>query len=195
VPPVTAPAPRRGVPEEASAIVGLFFGLGMAVLFLIGRGSDELSSRPDRVFGALALGAFALLPGILSLLGRWRPALYLAAVPLGYPVMALLFTIVAAPLVLCSALALVAYARRHRDSIPRVPAPMIAIVSLGIGVGAFLSMFVHQDPRSFSTATSSTYTSDVVTTPEALASLAISLLGIVLLWVLARPRPKTGVVR
>jgi len=158
-------------------------GMGFTALMLANQ--DDPVERGTKILGALALGAIASLPGVLAILARRRPGLYLAAGMLGVPLAFISF--VGFPLLLPAGMAFVAYGRRGADSVPRVTAPLIAMVAFVLGIGAFAVLIAHQDPRCSATTNGSTCTSDVVTLFEALTSLAITAITIWTTWTLARP--------
>lgn len=162
-------------------------GLAFTALLIANRSdaADELS----RVLAVLALGLLYTLPGVLSLLGRRRPALYLAAGVLGVPLSFSSFAGVTLPLLLPAGMALVAYGRRSADVMPRVAAPVIAMLAIAFGLGSFYVTFLrHEDPRCRAIENGTTCSSDVVTSSEALAGLGLTGLAVGSNWALAGPR-------
>ncbi len=160
---------------------GLFLGL------LIANHSDPAHGM-SRILGALALGSTTLLPGILAMLARRRPALYLAAGVLGIPLSFISMAGVTLPLLLPAGMSLVAYGRRSGEGPPsRAAAPLIALVALFFGIASFVSLLIHEDPRSSATESGSTYSSDVVTNSEALISLGLAASGLAASWILSKP--------
>ncbi len=165
----------------------MFLGIGLTVIFLAAA-SDEPTGAARRL-APLAFGVLLTMPGILAMLGRRRPALYLAAGVLGIPLMFVSFSGVAFPLLVPAVMSLTAYAKRSGDSVPRLAAPVIAMLAFVLGIASFFVLFVHEDPECRVIENGITCSSDVVTSLEALASLAVSAFAVVLLWTLARPRP------
>lgn len=185
--PPSPPADRRRLAEEGSGLIGLVLGLGFTALLIANR--SDAADQLSRVLGALALGLLYTLPGALALLGRRRPALYLAAGVLGVPLSFTSFAGVTLPLLLPAGMALVAYGRRSADVVPRVAAPVIAMLAIAFGLGSFYVTFLlHEDPRCRAIENGTTCSSDVVTSPEALAGLGLTGLAIASTWVLAGPR-------
>lgn len=184
-------APARRTPrlaEEGSGLIGMVMGLGLTGL-LLANGADEPTDRASSYLGALALGMVATLPGALAMLGRRRPALFLAAGLLGVPISFISMGGATLPLLLPTGMAFVAYGRRSADAIPRVYPTIVALNGVVIGILSFMVLLAHEDPRCRAIENGTTCSSDVVTAPEALASLALSALAIASSWTLARPRP------
>ncbi|MEX2557660.1 MAG: hypothetical protein WEB06_18775 [Actinomycetota bacterium] len=181
----TSRTPRLA--EEGSGLIGMVIGLGLTGLLLAhaGDGPDPVASY----LGALALGMVATLPGALAMLGRRRPALFLAAGLIGVPISFISMGGATLPLLLPTGMAFVAYGRRAADSIPRVYPTIVALNAVLLGILSFAVMLVHEDPRCRSLENGITCSSDVVTAPEAMASLALAALAIASTWTLARPRP------
>ena len=179
------PSPSR-LAEEGSGIIGLVFGAVFLGLLLLNQ--DDPVDRGTRILASLALGSTTLLPGVLALLARKRPALYLAAGVIGIPLAFISMAGVTLPLLLPAGMALVAYGRRSGEGPPsRVAAPLIALIAFFFGIASFVSLLIHEDPRSSATENGSTYSSDVVTIPEALVSLSLAGAGVVSVWLLSAP--------
>jgi hypothetical protein len=161
-------------------------GLGLTGLLLANAGEE-----PDPVasyLGALALGMVATLPGALAMLGRRRPALFLAAGLIGVPISFISMAGATLPLLLPTGMAFVAYSRRAADAIPRVYPTIVALHAAVLGILSFVVLLAHEDSRCRAIENGTTCSSDVVTAPEAAASLALSALAIASSWTLARPR-------
>lgn len=163
-------------------------GLGLTGL-LLANGGDEPTDRASSYLGALALGMVATLPGALAMLGRRRPALFLAAGVIGLPISFISMGGATLPLLLPTGMAFVAYGRRAADAIPRIYPTIIALNAAVLGILSFAVMLVHEDPRCRAIENGTTCSSDVVTAPEAAISLSLSVLVIASTWTLARPRP------
>jgi hypothetical protein len=187
LPETPAPNPAR-LAEEGSGLIGFAFGALFLGLLLVNQ--DEPEDRGTRILAGLALGSTTLLPAILALLARKRPTLYLAAGVLGIPLAFISMAGVTLPLLLPAGMALVAYGRRSGQGPPsRVAAPLIALIALFFGIASFVSLLIHDDPRSSATENGSTYSSDVVTSSEALISLGLATTGLACSWILSKPRP------
>lgn len=182
----TRKTPR--VAEEGSGLIGMVMGLGLTGL-LLANGNDEPIDPVASYLGALALGIVATLPGALAMLGRRRPALFLAAGVVGVPISFISMGGATLPLLLPAGMALVAYGRRAADAIPRFHPPIIALNAVAIGILSFMVMLVHEDPGCQAIENGTTCSSDVVTALEAAASLVLSAIAIASSWTLARPRP------
>ena len=167
-------------------MIGLVMGMGFTALLLVNQ--DDPVDRGTKILGALALGAITSLPGILAMLARRRPVLYLCAGIVGLPLAFISFGGVTLPLLLPAGMALVGYGRRAADSVPRLSAPVTAMMALVLGIGAFVVLIGHDDPRCSATTNGTTCTSDVVTSLESGASLAITSIAIAVTWTLARPQ-------
>ncbi len=190
---ITQPRARSRSGEEASGIIWLALGL-IAMGFLLVR-SDAPTDGASGVLRALAFGLMLTFPGIVALLGRRRPALYLAAAVAGPPLNLVLLSILAVPFLVPAGMALAAYAQRSADSSPRVAAPVIALLALVLGIASFGSILVHEDPRCRTFENGITCSSDIVTPAEALISLGFTSLAIVTAWILAKPKPHPTEVR
>lgn len=186
----TVDAPTRRTPrlaEEGSGLIGIVMGLGLTGLLLAHAGDE-----PDPLanfLGALALGMVAILPGALAMLGRRRPTLYLAAGLVGLPISFISMAGATLPLLVPTGMAFVAYGRHAADAVPRVYPTIIALNAAVLGIFSFAVMLVHDDPRCRAVDGGTTCSSDVVTVPEAAASLGLSALAIGSSWTYARPRP------
>src|SRR6266542_4038791 len=98
---------RQGLAEGASGFIGLVFGLGLSALVLLN--GDDPGGTASHIARAAAFGSTASLPGVLALLGRRRPSLYLAAGVVGIPLSFISLAGVTLPLLIPSSMALVAY--------------------------------------------------------------------------------------
>jgi hypothetical protein len=139
----------------------------------------------EGALGGCALGAVIAAPGALALLARFRrPALLLPAGVLLVALSGISMAGATLPLVLPAVVFLIAYARRRPDPVARPPG-LVAVSSAVVILlvfAAFLSLSVHQDPRSWSTPTEGGATSDVITVWEALLSLLLVGTALVLGW-------------
>jgi len=114
------------------------------------------SSNPaDPPLGAFAFGALFATPGVLALLSlAARPALLLAAAAALIPLSMLSFSLVTLPLVILVIPLILAYGARS----PGLSAPpsrhlLTAAVVVGLLVAAVATLlFVHQDPRTYTTS-------------------------------------------
>lgn len=180
-------ADRHRLAEEGSGLIGTAIGLGLTALLIANR--DDPVDQTSRILGALALGFLYTLPGALALLGRRRPALYLAAGVLGVLLSFTSFALVTLPLLVPVGMALVAYGRRSADVVPRVPAPVIALHVLALGVASyFVGFLMHEDPRCQTIGNGTECSSDVVTTAEALVSLGVTGIAVASSWLMAGPK-------
>ncbi|MDQ6909823.1 MAG: hypothetical protein M3Z84_03410 [Actinomycetota bacterium] len=147
--------------------------------------------------GALALGFAVAVPGIAALLSLdHRSALLLPAGMLLVPLSFLSFALVTLPLLIPAVMLFVAFGRR---SATEPVAPARAVLStlsvVGLVILAVVMLFVHQDPRSYTTANGGGSTSDIITFGESVASLAFSLAALTSGWLLATGRgrpPRAG---
>jgi hypothetical protein len=134
------------------------------------------TSGPERSvagdWGSLALALVILAPAVLALVGmQQRPWLLVVAGLLLLPMCFLSFSFLFFPLVVPAVLFLSdAIVRPRRD--PRHLAQCGGALLSGLFViAAGLSLFAHQDPVSWTTATQSGTTSDVITMSEALTAI------------------------
>lgn len=162
-------------------------GGGLAAIRFVG--ASPVEDGVEGALGSLALGAPVMAAGVLTVLALGdRAVLLLAAAVVLVPMSFLSFALVTLPLLVPAVVLFIAY--RRRSSIEptlgaRVAATLAVVVALL--VAAVAALFVHQDPRAYTTPTVSGATSDVITTVEALISLALSTAGVAAGWYLAAP--------
>jgi hypothetical protein len=154
-------------------------------------GASPAESTAEKLAGGLALGGLVAAPGLLAALAlRDRPALLLPAATILIPLSLLSFAGVLLPLLIPSILLFVAYGRR---SALQATSTLRTTASLGwalaLLVAAGVSLFVHQDPRSYATPLEEGSTSDVITPVEAAVSLALVAAGVFGAWRLSEPDP------
>ncbi len=157
----------------------IVIGVGIVTTFAMLGGLIRIAdtSSPERSaageWGTLALFLVILAPAALAIIGMdERPWLLVAAGVLLVPMCFLSFSFLFFPLVVPAVLFLTDAIVRPR----RTPHPLAqcggALLSALFVIAAVLSLFAHQDPVSWSTATQSGSTSDVITVQEALTSIA-----------------------
>lgn len=173
-----------------ATVGGLVLAAGAALALVRLVGDNRFVSGLEAATGALAFGGVIAVPGVLALLGLAdRPVLLLPAGILLIPLSAVSFAGVTLPLLIPAVMLLVAYGRRSSGRPSAYPgqAGVCVVVVLVLVVLAFLVLFAHDDPRSYSTPTGGGSTSDVVTVAEAMLSLALSTTAVASAWLLARP--------
>jgi hypothetical protein len=164
----------------ASLVVALAVALG------IGAWADD---SPEPLLGSVALGAVVTGPGLLGLLGLWhRSDLWLAAAWSAFP-LAFLSAVIFPVLVVATAVFLWAWVKRPNTiNRPWLPGAACAAVVAGCLVGAVVPLFfTPDDPRSWTSGTTSGYSSDVITNGEALVSLTATALALTAGWMFATP--------
>jgi hypothetical protein len=184
---------NRGIAGSAGFIgttgaVVVAAGLGLAVLRFVGGTPAE--QGVEGAIGSLALGAAVAAPGVLAVLALdSRPALLLPAAIVLVPLSFLSFALVTLPLLIPAGMLLVGYGRRSVGQPPPVGSAVgtCAAVLLTLAA-AVVVLFVHQDPRSYTTATGGGSTSDVITFAESLFSLALTAAAVAVAWALSAPR-------
>jgi hypothetical protein len=162
-------------------------GLGLAGIRFVGASPAE--DGIEGALGSLALGAPVIATGALALLAlRDRAVLLLPAAVVLVPMSFLSFALVTLPLLVPAAMLSVGYRRRSGvESMSGARAAVtlwVVVVFLIAAVGVLLA---HQDPRDYSTPTSSGGTSDIITTVEALISLALTATSLAAGWFLSAP--------
>jgi hypothetical protein len=132
-----------------------------------------------------ALGAVVAVPGILALLAQVdRPWLLMPAAILLFPLSILSFVLL--PLLIAAALLLVSFGRRSTGRTTQGGrAALMTLTVIVLLTAAAVTLFVHEDPRSYTTATGGGSTSDVITMAESLISLSLSSAAIAAGWLLA----------
>ena len=184
--------PRMRVRGDAkvAATLGPLLMLALGVFIGLERARDrDLLDALGGPLVPIAWGAVWAAPGLIGLLAeRGRPALLLGSALMAFPLTVILFP-VGVVLMISPWLCLVAYDRRRAVVRGRTPDGLIAVLCLAGGVAALASLMVHQDPRSFASATSGGSTSDITTATEAAISLAIFAFTMALVWFLSKPSP------
>lgn len=156
-------------------------------------GGSPAETGIEGAAGALALAAVLAAPGVLALLGSVgrRPGLLVAAGIALAPLSFLAFSGVTLPLLIPAMALTVAGARRLTpDARACAPLWVTGWAVLAVLGAAVVALFAHQDPRSWSTATSEGSTSDVITLGESLLSLWLVALALTLGWYLTAPLPR-----
>ena len=177
-----------GSPRWIVVIGSAVVAAGVALSVVRYAGSSPAETGAEALLGSVALGAVVAAPGLLTLLAlEDRPALLLPAATVLVPLSFLSLAGVLLPLLVPAAMLFVAYGRRTQDA-PRRRLRTAATVAwvqvLVVAAGA--ALFVHDDPRSYVTATESGSTSDVVTVGEAVVSLLFVAAAVTGGWLLAQ---------
>ena len=162
-------------------------GLGLAAIRFVGGSPAE--DGFEGALGSLALGAPVMATGALALLAlRERAVLMLPAVVVLVPMSFLSFALVTLPLLVPAVMLAIGYRRRSRvESMSGPQAAVTLWVVVLFLIAAVGALLVHQDPREYTTPTSSGGTSDIITTVEALISLALTATGLAAGWFLSAP--------
>lgn len=173
----------------ATATLVVAAGLALAAFRFVGGVPPERGV--EGALGSLALGVTIAVPGVLAILAAHdRPVLLLPAAITLVPLSFLSFAGVTLPLLIPAVMLFVAYGRRSHDHAPAIGTAAGTISAVFVLLAAAVAvLFLHDDPRTYSTATSSGSTSDVITYAESVPSLALSVAAIGAGWLLARPRP------
>jgi len=184
---------RLGIAGSPGFIVavGVFVvaaGFVLAGLRFVGGTPPEHGA--EGALGSLALGAIVAAPGVLAMLAvRDRPALLLPAAIVLIPLSFLSFALITLPLLIPAGMLLTGYARRASGR----PAPVgttagTLVAVLVVLATAVVVLFMHQDPRSYTTSTGGGSTSDVITLAESLPSLVLTVGAVATGWLLAGHR-------
>jgi hypothetical protein len=183
----------------------LFFGTGWFIVaggvalglvrYLDPDGASAAERAMEGPWGGLALGAVVATPGVLVLLAlRDRPVLLLPAAVILFPLSFLSFAGVLLPLLIPASMLVAAHARRSASH--PLAAWRTGLVTMGVVallIAAVVSLFVHQDPRHYSTPIESGSTSDVITPLETMVCLAFVTAAITTGWLASGPsRPLVG---
>jgi hypothetical protein len=172
-----------------AGILVLLLGAAIGVIRFFGGSPAERGV--EGALGGCALGAVIAAPGALALFARVRrPALLIPAGVLLLPLAGVSMAGATLPLLIPAVMLLVASGRRRPAS--GEPPPLVvaitSVVVVVLVVAALFSLFVHQDPRDWSSATSSGSTSDVITVAESFVSLLLVGTALVLGWRWTAPR-------
>lgn len=169
---------------SAGMIVAGAVALGFARFFA---GAPVLEQNLEAAVASLALAAVVAAPGVLALLALAdRPVLLLPAGIMLVPLSFLSLAGVTLPLLIPAVMLFTAYGRRSSAlPSPRGQSAVTTLVTVVLLLVAGLVLFVHPDPRSYSTPTSGGGVSDVVTYVESATSLAVVAIAIGWAWVAA----------
>ena len=175
-------SPRTG-DLGSSAVVAAIGGIVVAAGVAMGllryfdpNGSVAAERAMEGPWGGIALAAVIAAPGVLVLLALHdRPALLLPAGVILVPLSFLSFAGVLLPLLVVAAVLFGAYGRRSAGH-PQVPwrTAVTTVVVIALLLAAAISLFVHEDPRSYTTPTGGGGTGDVITPIEALIAVALA---------------------
>jgi hypothetical protein len=192
----SAKDPRRGRVGSDAVVAGIGWfiiagGVAIGVVRYGGVGAAERAMEGP--WGGLALGAVVAAPGVLVLLAlRDRPVLLLPAAIVLVPLSFLSFAGILLPLLVVAGLLVAAYARRSASHpLEASRTGLVALAVVGFLIAAPISLFVHLDPRQYTTPTESGGTSDVITPLETLICFAFIAAAIVTGWLATAPdRPR-----
>lgn len=147
----------------------------------------------EGLLAAIALASVVAAPGVAALLALVdRPALLLPAGVVLIPLSALSFAGATLPLLIPAIMLFVAYGRRSAaQPVGAGRATLTTVAVLGLLVAATVALFVHQDPRTFSTANGSGGVSNVVSIEESLTSLSLTGAAVSAGWLLAGGAPRS----
>jgi len=178
---------RVGSQRVVSLSGGLIVAAGIGFALVRFFGEVPPAQNLETAAGAAAFGAVIAAPGVLALLAlRDRPALLLPAAMLLVPLSFLSFALVTLPLLIPAFLLVRGFARADLGHPGwRVAATTIGVLALLIA--AMAALFVHDDPRHYTTDTGDYSTSDIVTYIEATLSLALTATAIAIAWRLNPP--------
>jgi hypothetical protein len=153
-------------------------------------GASAAERAMEGPWGGLALGAVVAAPGVVVLLAvRDRPVLLLPVAMILVPLSFLSFAGILLPLLIPAGMLFAAYGRRSVYHPLRAwRTGLVALSVVAFLIAAVISLFVHQDPRQYTTPTESGSTSDVITPLETLICLALVFAAITTAWLAAAPK-------
>ncbi len=172
------------------AVGVLLVAAGLALALLRYVGGSPAERGVEGALGSLALGAPVAVTGVLALLAlRDRPVLLLPAAIALVPLSFLSFAGVTLPLLIPAVMLVLAYGRRSARRRPPRGTTIGSVVAIfALLFAAVVVLFLREDLRTYSTATSSGSISDTISIAESLPSLALSAAAVVAGWLLADPR-------
>lgn len=177
---------------------GLVIAAGVALMVVRYLGVAPPGRGAEAAIGAVAFGGVVAAPGILATLAyrRDQPALLLPAAVVLVPLSFISFALVTLPLLIPAFLLVRVWARSGSGRRRLGASLLYAAATVALLVGAFVALFIHQDPRSWDVAADGTVTastvevtggwgeagesvegygtSDIVTYGEALVSLTLT---------------------
>lgn len=170
------------------AVGALVVAAGLALAGFRFVGGTPPEQGVEGAIGSLALGAVVVAPGVLAMLAvRDRPALLLPAAIALIPLSFLSFALVTLPLLIPAVMLLIGYGRRSGGYVALGKTAGTLLAVLVLLAGAVVVLFIHEDPRSYTTSTGGGSTSDVITFAESLPSLALTACAVATGWALAAP--------
>jgi hypothetical protein len=167
---VIVPVKKLGYGGVIAGVVVVLIEAGLGgLIHHYGTHSSERAAAGD--WGSVAFALVVATPAALALLGlQRRPWLLVAAGVVLFPMCFLSFSFLFFPLLLPAVFFLTDAITRPRRT-PQPPAQCVAAaLSALFVVAAVLSLWAHQDPVTWSTATGSGSASDVITLREAWTS-------------------------
>ncbi len=180
------------IAASGALIVAGGVALGFARFF---GGAPQLERNLEGAAGAAAWAAVVAAPGVLALLALAnRPVLLLPAAIMLVPLSFLSLAGATLPLLVPAVMLFTAYGRRSAE-LParRGHAAAVTVVTIGLLVEAGAVLLVHEDPRSYSTPTSSGGVSDIVTYAESALALVVVAVALVWAWwASAPPKPRNA---
>lgn len=168
-----------------AVIVG---GLALAGIRFVGASPAE--DGLEGAMGSLALGAVVAAPGLLAILAiRSRPALLLPAGIVLIPLSFLSFAGITLPLLIPASMLLIGYGRRSSTQRLGAVKTLAAVTAVLLFlIAAVVVLFIHPDPRSYTTPLEDGTTSDVITIAESVGSLMLTACAIASGWLITSPR-------
>jgi hypothetical protein len=157
-----------------------------AVVAVREAGSGPADAAASGLVGSIALGGTVAVPALLALLGNRARDWVLVAAGLMLLGPASLSVAIVIAFVPALALAGIGIARLSLGRGTPGAQPIAAGLCVVFVVAAIVSLFAHQDPASWTTATESGSTSDVVTMAEALTAIGFLTASLAIGWLAPR---------
>jgi len=133
-------------PARVGIAINTVIALGVGSIPLLDRGGPSLDEDWLRGLGLIGI---LLIPPLLAAVGlRWPGALLPAGV-VSIPMCLMSFSFILFPLLIPASLYLVAYGDAKVTFKARVPAPLVAVLTVALLFAAFFSLFLHEDPYCY----------------------------------------------
>lgn len=177
------------IATTAGMIVAGAVALGFTRFFA---GTPVVEHNLEAAVASFAFTAVVAAPGVLALLAlAERPVLLLPAAIMLVLLSFLSLAGVTLPLLIPAVMLFTAYGRRSAGLPSRQgQSAVTTLVTVVLLLVAGLVLFVHQDPRSYSTPTSGGSVSDIVTYAESATSLAVVTIAVGWAWMASAPAPR-----
>lgn len=149
---MSTPGQKTRRDHSTPAVIGICLGtliaLGVGSIPLLDRRGPSLDGDWLRGLGLITI---LMIPVVLAVVGLRRPGTLLVAGIVSLPMCFMSFSFLLFPMLIPAVLYFTAYERAKVTYTPKLPAPLVAALTLCLLVLAFFALFMHEDPRCYET--------------------------------------------